>query len=83
MRYALVALLLCVGCVHESDDYTPQIHVVPGAAARATWLTWPSSRLPPSPPLKAAETPKARVAESAPKSDDDTFEDDPATAFID
>jgi hypothetical protein len=27
-----------VGCAGPSEDYTPQIHVVPGAAARSLWI---------------------------------------------
>jgi hypothetical protein len=26
------------GCAGPSEDYTPQIHVVPGAAARSLWI---------------------------------------------
>jgi hypothetical protein len=40
---AIVALLAIVvpasaGCAGPSEDYTPQIHVVPGAAARSLWI---------------------------------------------
>ena len=40
---AVVALLAVIvpasaGCAGPSDDYTPQIHVVPGAAARSLWI---------------------------------------------
>ncbi len=40
MRGTLLALALALtaaACASESD-YTPQIHVVPGAAARSLWI---------------------------------------------
>jgi hypothetical protein len=53
MRYAMIFVLTLVGCAHE-EEVTPLIHVVPGAAARASWLDWPSGKnLPPSEPQNA------------------------------
>jgi len=43
-----ILLIALVACARE--ETTPEIRVVPNAAARASWLDWPTSRLPPSPP---------------------------------
>jgi hypothetical protein len=69
-------LLLLLGCA-ETGDYTPQIHVTPGAAARVLWIE--SRRPHPSPgPAAAASTP----APGATATDDDASDegDDEADA---
>ena len=39
MRVTLVGLFLStVACASTPSDYTPQINVVPGAAARSLWI---------------------------------------------
>jgi hypothetical protein len=34
----VVVVPASAGCAGPSEDYTPQIHVVPGAAARSLWI---------------------------------------------
>ncbi len=37
-RRGAISCLLAFGCASSSADYTPQILVVPGAAARSLWI---------------------------------------------
>jgi hypothetical protein len=38
MRVLVLGGAACVGCAGTAEDYTPQIRVVPGAAARSLWI---------------------------------------------
>jgi len=37
-RAVAVSILCALGCASSSAEYTPQIKVVPGAAARSLWI---------------------------------------------
>jgi hypothetical protein len=65
-RGALVGLVLSgAACASTPSDYTPQIHVVPGAAARSLWI---GSK---NPPEDAGATPAEEADDGSRSSEPD------------
>jgi hypothetical protein len=80
---ALAIALACAACAAQSD-YTPQIAVVPGAAARSLWIA--SKRPPPAEPEEedASATPGPEGPETtAPELEGGAAATAPATAPAD
>jgi hypothetical protein len=70
----VVLMVGWVGCASPSTDYTPQIHVAPGAAARSLWILSKNAKKP------AEDADAATATATDEETRDDTEEREAASA---